>query len=289
MNIKILPYIKQTTETNPVLPQEETVRSSASPVNDTTSFIHALEQAGTAQTAMAIDFIVKQDADTIREAAAFLKESSHPALQKLALDLVGPSVPQQMQATSTSVRPAINNATTSTPVHTPSANTASSVVSRPTTSTKGPQTAPVITEKESSASAKIASSLGCPASLAPYFVEAADKYNLDVNFVVSVAKAESSFNANDTSRSGAMGIMQLMPATAESLGVAHPYDAHENILGGAKLLSEFLEKYNGNKELTLAAYNAGPGNVSKYGGVPPFSETETYIKRVLGFYADASA
>ena len=126
--------------------------------------------------------------------------------------------------------------------------------------------------------------LKCPAEYHQYFEEAAEKYNIDVKFLKSVAKAESNFNPNDVSSSGAMGIMQLMPATAKEYNVSNPYDPKENIMGGAELLSVLLKKYKGDKTLALAAYNAGPGNVSKYGGVPPFQETQTYIKRVLGFY-----
>ena len=126
--------------------------------------------------------------------------------------------------------------------------------------------------------------LKCPAEYQQYFEEAAEIYNIDVKFLKSVAKAESNFNPNDVSSSCAMGIMQQMPATAKEYNVSNPYDPRENIMGGAELLSVLLKKYNGDKTLTLAAYNAGPGNVSKYGGVPPFQETQTYIKRVLGFY-----
>ena len=92
--------------------------------------------------------------------------------------------------------------------------------------------------------------------------------------------AESNFNQSAQSGAGAQGVMQLMPATAAGLGVTDPFDARQNIMGGAKLLAQNLSMYGGNIDLALAAYNAGPGNVAAYGGVPPFAETQNYVVKV---------
>lgn len=122
--------------------------------------------------------------------------------------------------------------------------------------------------------------LGVPESMDSIFEEAAQIYGVPLTLLKAVAKAESNFNASAVSAAGAQGVMQLMPATAKSLGVDNPFDARSNIMGGAKYISEKLNQYGGNIELALAAYNAGSGNVAKYGGVPPFSETRNYIKRI---------
>lgn len=111
-----------------------------------------------------------------------------------------------------------------------------------------------------------------------------EKNNLDPDFVRAVVKQESGFNEHATSRCGAAGLMQLMPGTAKSLGVVNPYDAEDNVKGGTKMLSNLLKTYGGNKELALAAYNAGGGAVKKYGGIPPYGETQRYVKNVLSIY-----
>lgn len=118
------------------------------------------------------------------------------------------------------------------------------------------------------------------------FEKASEEYNIPVGLLKAVAKAESNFNPHAKSCAGAQGIMQLMPSTARSLGVSDPFDPEQNIMGGAKYLSQMMDKFKGNIALTLAAYNAGPGNVAKYGGVPPFPETQNYINKVIGYLRD---
>jgi len=110
------------------------------------------------------------------------------------------------------------------------------------------------------------------------------KNGLDSDFVRAVVKQESGFNERATSHCGAAGLMQLMPGTAKGLGVVNPYDAEQNVKGGTKMLANLLKTYGGNKELALAAYNAGGGAVKKYGGIPPYAETQRYVKSVLSIY-----
>lgn len=115
-----------------------------------------------------------------------------------------------------------------------------------------------------------------------------DKYatqnNLDPDFVKAVVKQESGFNPKAKSHCGAMGLMQLMPATAQGLGVTNAFDAEQNIYGGTKYLKGLMDRFGNNKELALAAYNAGPNAVKKYNGVPPYKETQNYVKNVMASY-----
>ena len=115
------------------------------------------------------------------------------------------------------------------------------------------------------------------------FQRASQTYNLPLNLLKAVAKAESNFNPTVVSRSGAQGIMQLMPGTARGLGVTDAFDPEQNIMGGAKYLRQMLDRFGGDTKLALAAYNAGPGNVIKYGGIPPFTETQNYVVKVMRY------
>ncbi|MCI8407964.1 MAG: lytic transglycosylase domain-containing protein [Lachnospiraceae bacterium] len=130
--------------------------------------------------------------------------------------------------------------------------------------------------------------LVCSEELEAIFQKAADTYNISLDLLKAVAKAESDFNPNCTSSSGAMGIMQLMPGTAKELGVSNAYDPEENIMGGAKYLAENLEIFKGDISLSLAAYNAGRGAVEKYNGIPPYKETQNYVKKILGYLEDSN-
>jgi soluble lytic murein transglycosylase-like protein len=111
-----------------------------------------------------------------------------------------------------------------------------------------------------------------------------EKDSIAENFVKAVIKQESGFNPSATSKKGAMGLMQLMPKTAESLGVIDAYNPNQNIEGGVKYLKSLLDKYENNQELALAAYNAGPNAVKKYGGIPPYKETQKYVNAIMGNY-----
>ena len=132
-------------------------------------------------------------------------------------------------------------------------------------------------------STKLNEQLKTDTSLEAIFEKAAKTYNVDVELLKAMAKAESDFDANATSKSGAMGIMQLMPETAKGLGVTDAYDPEQNIMGGAKYIASLLKKYDGNVSYALAAYNAGSGNVDKYDGIPPFEETQKYVTKILGY------
>ena len=119
--------------------------------------------------------------------------------------------------------------------------------------------------------------------------EAADKYRLDPNMIRAVMQAESAFNALAVSPVGALGLMQLMPDVAAELGADDPMDPRQNIMAGSRHLRQLLNSHRGNVKLALASYNAGPGNVAKYRGIPPFRETRNYVKKVTALLADARA
>jgi soluble lytic murein transglycosylase-like protein len=110
--------------------------------------------------------------------------------------------------------------------------------------------------------------------------EAAAHYDMDPDLIRAVMQAESAFHPYVVSRAGAEGLMQLMPALADEMGVTDAFDPRDNIMGGVRYLKRLLDYHNGNIDLALASYNAGPGNVERYGGVPPFRETRNYVKTI---------
>jgi soluble lytic murein transglycosylase-like protein len=123
-----------------------------------------------------------------------------------------------------------------------------------------------------------------PVYLANAIGDAAKQHGIDPRLLAAVARRESRFNASAVSPVGACGIMQLMPATARFLGVKDVFNARESVFGGAKYLRTLLDTFHGDLDLTLAAYNAGPGAVQKYNGVPPFRETRAYVSSIRAAY-----
>ena len=119
--------------------------------------------------------------------------------------------------------------------------------------------------------------------------EAAQLYRLDPRMIRAVMQTESGFNAMAVSPVGALGLMQLMPAVAAELGVTDPLDPRQNIMGGSRYLRQLLDSHRGNVRLALASYNAGPGNVAKYGAVPPFKETQNYVRKVTALLSDTGS
>jgi soluble lytic murein transglycosylase-like protein len=118
--------------------------------------------------------------------------------------------------------------------------------------------------------------------------EAAAAYGVDENLIRAVMRAESAFNPLVVSPAGAQGLMQIMPQLAAEFGVTDPFDPRQNVMAGARYLRQLLDANRGNVRLTLASYNAGPGNVARYKGVPPFRETREYVKRITGYLTESS-
>jgi soluble lytic murein transglycosylase-like protein len=135
----------------------------------------------------------------------------------------------------------------------------------------------------------IDSVVGVPAQYAynDLIREASGKYGVDAALIRSVMQTESGFDASAVSRAGAMGLMQLMPEVADEYGATDPFDPRQNIMAGTKYLRQLLRQHKGNLPLVLASYNAGATAVGQYGGVPPFPETQNYVKRVTGLVESA--
>jgi soluble lytic murein transglycosylase-like protein len=148
-------------------------------------------------------------------------------------------------------------------------------------------------ESSQSANAKIVNAnfrgpLATTADIDSAIEQAAARHNVDPNLVRAVVKVESNFNPNAVSRKGAMGLMQLMPATARQLNVKNPFDPEQNVDAGVRHLKRLLESYGGDVKLTLAAYNAGAGAVARSAGVPHYAETQNYVRRITNLYYGGS-
>jgi soluble lytic murein transglycosylase-like protein len=123
-----------------------------------------------------------------------------------------------------------------------------------------------------------------PAELQQKIQDAARRASLDPKLVAAIIRVESNFKPRAVSPKGAMGLMQVMPKTAEASDITAPYHTVNNLMGACEYLRSLINRYRGNLKLALAAYNAGPGNVERHGGIPPFTETRQYVRKVLGFY-----
>jgi len=120
--------------------------------------------------------------------------------------------------------------------------------------------------------------------IAGHIIDFSRSIGVDARLVMAVVAAESNFNASATSHAGAMGLGQLMPATARGMGVSNAYDTRQNLWAAVRIVRGHLERSEGDIALALACYNAGPGAVRKYGGVPPYRETQNYIRKVISIY-----
>lgn len=260
MNIKVLQYIDNTPKNNITtgqvsVPGDNSTSSNSSTVNSTgADFGQVLDDAKKAEAAVAIDKLIAQSNGGSVDMSLVQRFFDQNGIN---IELCSSTAPQSATVNNTAAY-----------------SGSSAGVSSDTN-----------TSAISSSSVRLeASGLSCSAQLDAIFDEAASKYGVDAKFLKAIAKCESDFSTECTSSSGAMGIMQLMPQTAASLGVTNAYDPYQNIMGGARYISEKLAQYNGDKSLALAAYNAGSGNVAKYGGIPPFKETQNYVAKVMAYY-----
>lgn len=262
MNITVLPYITEAATGN-----QKAASASKSKAASDTDFSETLQTAMKVTAAIAIDALVAASQKNAVDSSVvqdFFDQNHIPIQVKGGSAIVATTSSKNVSAVNSQVDDNTSSTTS-------------------TTSTASGSTMEALESALSSASTST-DSLGCPAALESCFNEAAETYQVPVKLLKAIAKAESGFDANAVSKAGAVGIMQLMPSTAESLGVTDSYDAQANIMGGAKLISQLLNSYDNDLSLALAAYNAGSGNVEKYGGIPPFKETQNYVKKVTDYY-----
>ena len=278
--ITILPYIDQSAYTK----SSGTSSSSAKESSGTSevSFDETLNSAQKAAAALAVDSLISSsDSDAVT--TAMLQNYLNDNNIKITLTPTGAAT---ASANNANANTNINTNAAGTTTNTYNAGVPADNASDSTNTSADSTSASAVdsTTPASNTNYSNDGSLKCSAELEAYFEEASKTYGVDIKLLKAIAKQESNFNANATSKSGAMGIMQLMPFTAKELGIDDAYDAKSNIMGGAKLIAKLLDKYDGNKTLALAAYNAGSSNVDKYGGVPPFNETQNYVRKVLSYY-----
>lgn len=278
--ITILPYIDQSAYTK----SSGTSSSSAKESSGTSevSFDETLNSAQKAAAALAVDSLLSSsDSDAVT--TAMLQNYLNDNNIRITLTPTGAAT---ASANSANANTNINTNAAGTTTNTYNAGVPADNASDSTNTSADSASASAVdsTTPASNTNYSNDGSLKCSAELEAYFEEASKTYGVDIKLLKAIAKQESNFNANATSKSGAMGIMQLMPFTAKELGIDDAYDAKSNIMGGAKLIAKLLDKYDGNKTLALAAYNAGSSNVDKYGGVPPFNETQNYVRKVLSYY-----
>ncbi len=161
----------------------------------------------------------------------------------------------------------------------------SSPVSTAVSDTAAP---PVEAHQESPVAVDGEAKTACRSEMNRAIVTAARKYNLPAKLITSVIRHESNFAPRAVSSAGAQGLMQLMPATARELGVDDPFDIQQNIDGGTRYLKQMLTQFDGDLRQALAAYNAGPGTVRRYGGIPPYPETQRYVRKVMASVAESA-
>ena len=272
MNITILPYLDTALAENT---KKTAAAGSGNTPASPSSFDENLRAAKRAVNAMTADYAIAR----AKQAGAHGFDLNSELAVALGISVSG-SASNTASSSSGSAGTASNTASSSSG----SAGTASSASSSSSGSATGAASSASSSGISGNASSEYSDDLACPAELEAYFKEASDTYGVSIRFLKSIAKAESNFQTDATSKSGAMGVMQLMPFTAEELGVSDAYNAHDNIMGGSKLLSQLLQKYDNNLSLAAAAYNAGSNSVDKYGGIPPFPETQNYVEKVLSYY-----
>jgi soluble lytic murein transglycosylase-like protein len=148
---------------------------------------------------------------------------------------------------------------------------------------------PVVAGRQGSIAEPVSSASESQNAVRQHIQIAATRFGVDRNLVDAVAWQESRYNPRALSTAGAVGVMQLMPGTARQLGVRNPHDVEQNVVGGTAYLRQQLERFGNNVPLALAAYNAGPGAVIKYGGIPPYRETQNYVRQIIQRLSATSA